>query len=225
MTNPTPAERDPARFNSAIRQLYAGGSNNTGVVTLRANQTTTVVNHQSCNPNSHISVMPITENALKAFLPTPKIYQATRVLSAASGNVAYTGLGFKPSFIQFQLAAIGGNIWGSIGQSDGVLNTSLTTQVGTTLSEYYQNTIAGFASDNASGSSNQQFTLASFDLDGFTLAWVKAGTPTATFNMTAICYPETGIRVSSRTTGSFTLTHSSNAAVDQTVTYSITGGA
>lgn len=103
MTSPTPGERDPARFNTAIRQLYAGGSNNTGKVTLRASQTTTVINHQSTNPNSHISWSPLTASALTA-------------------NLA-------------------------------------------------------------------------------------------------------GIRVSARTTGSFTLTHASNAAVDQTFTYSITGGA
>lgn len=66
MSNISPAERDPARFNAAIRQLYAGGSNNTGKVTLRASQTTTTVNHESCNPNSHINLMPLTASALTA---------------------------------------------------------------------------------------------------------------------------------------------------------------
>jgi hypothetical protein len=103
MSNLSPGERSAAKFNTSIRQLYAGGSNNTGTVTLRASQTTTVVPHQSCNPNSHISLMPTTANAQTAFLA--------------------------------------------------------------------------------------------------------------------------GIRVSARTTGSFTLTHASNAAVDQIFTYSITGGA
>lgn len=223
MTSPTPGERDPARFNAAIRQLYAGGSNNTGKVTLRANQVTTVVNHQSCNPNSHISIMPLTASALRAFLPTPKMLLTTRVLSAAAGNVAYTGLGFKPTFIQFQTGISGGSNWGSWGSSDGVNNNCLESSL--TLGVFYQGGMAGIQRDNAAGSNFQNFTIASFDSDGFTLAWAKTGTPTATAAITANCYPETGVRVISRTTGSFTLGHTSSAAVDQTLTYSITGGA
>lgn len=103
MTSPPPATRNIPDLTAAMRQLYLGGSNNTGTVTLRPSQTTTVIPHQACNPFSHISIMPLTANAQTAFLA--------------------------------------------------------------------------------------------------------------------------GIRVSARSTGSFTLTHASNAAVDQTFTYSVTGGA
>lgn len=226
MTSPTPAERDPARFNAAIRQLYKGGSNNTGMVTLRANQTTTVVNHQSCNPNSHISMMPLTAGALRALLPAPKMYLATRVLSLATGNVAYTGLGFKPTLILFQTGITGVAMWGSTGSGDGTNNECIEfNQTGGVI---FQANNAGIQRDNAGGTNFQSFTVASMDVDGFTLAWSKIGTPTATATINALCHPETGVsgvRVSARTTGSFTLTHASNAAVDQTFTYSITGGA
>lgn len=241
MTSPTPGERDPARFNAAIRQLYMGGSNNTGTVTLRANQTTTVVNHQSCNPNSHISVMPLTLSALNALIAPaapPKIIQLTRVMSVASGNVAYTGLGFKPTFIEFQCGISGGNPTASQGAADAVtgINTCLESVnfTGGPQSTFYQNGIAGIVRTDAALANYQFFTVASFDADGFTLAWTKNGTPVATMGISAFCTPATGpagggnvggVRVTSRTTGSFTLTHASNAAVDQTFTYSITGGA
>lgn len=223
MTSPTPGERDPARFNAAIRQLYMGGSNNTGTVTLRANQTTTTVNHQSCNPNSHISVMPLTESALKAFLPTPKMYLVTRVMSVAAGNVAYTGLGFKPTMIQFQNGIVGNNLWGSVGSSDGNNHECIEfNQAGGVI---FQANVAGIQRDDIAGANYQAYTVASMDADGFTLAWIKNNTPTLTVSINAVCTPETGVRVLSRTTGSFTLGHSSKADVDQTLTYSITGGA
>lgn len=228
MTNPTPAERDPAQFNSAIRQLYAGGSNNTGTVTLRQNQTTTVVNHQSCNPNSHISIMPLTENALIAFMPTPKILFFTRDLSLAAGIVAYTGFGFKPSFIKFQTGISGGGIWASQGQIDVRASGScLEFNGGTAPIIYFQGGLVLIQRDNPSGSNFQSVGPGgiSFDPDGFSLNWGKSGTPTAIASIMAECWPETGVRVSSRTTGSFTLTHSSINAAGQTITYSVTGGA
>lgn len=234
MTCPTPGERDPARFNTAIRQLYAGGSNNTGTVTLRANQTTTVVNHQSCNPNSHISLTPLTESGRKIIVLPPKLFSLTRVLSVASGSVAYTGLGFKPSFIQFQTGISGGATWMSFGQSDVASNSSqeLALNAGGTLGAFAQN-VAGIQRDNAAGSNWQSFVVTSFDADGFTLAWTKTGTPTATASVSATCFPDAsgagtlpaGLRISSRSTGSFTITHPSRADIDQTYTYSITGGA
>ncbi|HMH96296.1 MAG TPA: hypothetical protein VK577_06920 [Bradyrhizobium sp.] len=232
MTSPTPGERDPARLNSAIRQLYKGGSNNTGTVTLRANQTTTVVNHQSCNPNSHISLTPITESSRKIILPNPKILGVTRLLNAATANIAYTGLGFKPGFIQFNTGVSGGNTSGSIGTSDGVNNTCL--EISMPGNVFYQGGIAGIQRAAAAGADYQTFTVASFDADGFTLAWVKNGAAGAiSATVAASCHPDVsaagtlpaGLRISSRTTGSFTITHPSRADADQTYTYSITGGA
>ncbi len=236
MTSPTPAERDPARFNAAIRQLYAGGSNNTGKVTLRASQTTTVVNHQSCNPNSHISIMPLTASALTATealsTKAAKIITLTRVLSVASGTVAYVGVGFKPSAVQFTANAsgVGYSSWG--GGDDGVIHNCFNALLGVSpFSAALQTTVSIVTGDNTAGTNYQVAAISSMDTDGFTLSWTKVGTPTATANITALCFPESasstinGVRVSSRTTGSFTLTHPSNAATDQNFTYSITGGA
>jgi len=234
------ARADPLAVAAMVHVALASLQRGTAV-TLRANQTTTVVNHQSCNPNSHISVMPLTLNALNALIAPaapPKILQTTRVMTSASGNVAYTGLGFKPTFIEFQCGISGGNPCASQGAADAVtgINTCLESVnfTGGPQETFYQNGIAGIVRTDAALANYQFFTVASFDADGFTLAWTKNGTPVATMSISAFCTPATGpvgggnvggVRVSARTTGSFTLTHASNAAVDQTFTYSITGGA
>jgi hypothetical protein len=242
MTNLTPGDRDVSRFNAAIRQLYQGGLNNTGSVTLRASQTTTVVNHESVNPNSTISLMPMSRSALaaQAALPptivakTPKIIILSRVLSAASGNVSYTGVGFQPVLVEF-LAGVGGALgYMSTGNDDGTNHTAIGVLGGGTAAAY-QTAFSGLVGDNAAGTNFQKFLIATMDVDGFTLTWTKTGTPTATASITATCYPPAdtlspggsggGVYVSSRVTGSFTLTHPSNAAIDQTFAYSVLGGA
>jgi hypothetical protein len=236
MTNLSPGDTDVKKFNSAIRQLYAGGSNNTGTVTLRASQTTTVVNHESCNPKSHISLTPTTASAAAAMQPTtvltsftPKLLSFTRVLTAAGGNVAYTGVGFKPSLVQFMCGLPGGSdVFASIGQSDGTTNTCLSMAAGTEINFF---SAAGIMVDAISA--YQSFVIASMDSSGFTLTWSKTGSPTSTQNCTATCFPPAdaissaagGVEITARTTGSFTITHPSNAASDQTFTYSVTGGA
>lgn len=246
MTTLTPGDRDLARFNAAIRQLYLGGSNNTGKVTLRAGQTTTTVVHEGCNPNSHVSLMPLTASAVTAMLsdpplPTltafaPKIITATRVLSAANGNVSYTGVGFKPTVVEF-IAGISGSTVGHrtpYGFDDGTHHFSTTELLGATNSQTFQNIVSLLIGDDAAGGNFASAAIASMDVDGFTLTWTKNGTPTATATFAALCSPPapvintsagaSGVRVTARTTGSFTLTHPSSAAVDQTFTYSVTGG-
>jgi len=242
MTTLTPGDRDLGRFNAAIRQLYQGGSNNTGKVTLRSLQTTTVVNHESVNPNSHISIMPLTPDAIVAMLHlaiiayAPKIYTVTHALSSATGNYSFTGVGFKPVFAQCIAATTGSAGWTSVGMSDGTTQTCtgyLSTNggigsIGQLGGEF------GIVGDNALGTNYNVFDIFSFDSDGFTLGIVKTGSPTANGILTFTLFPPppvltapsptAGVYVSSRTTGSFTLTHPSNAAVDQTFTYSVTGG-
>ena len=232
MTSPAPGDRNISRNNSAVRQLYAGGSNNRGTVTLNANATTTIVKHESVNPNSHISLMPLTDSALKAMVRAigPKNLPLSRLLNAASGNVSYTGLGFKPSLIQFIAGIIGTSGFGSVGFADAV-NASCVEISGTAGLNglLFQATFPIII--RADSSDYQLASVVSFDADGFTLSWSKVGAPALiTASVLATCYPDTsvtgltGVRVSNRTTGSFTLTHASNPAVDQNFTFSATGG-
>ena len=99
-----------------------------------------------------------------------KIGTFTRVMNAANGDVAYTGVGFKPSHIIFLISVVAEDSW-SIGFDDGTLTYSMADRgVGTrmnvipTASIYY----------NDSGGSEDAF-VKTWDSDGFTLTWAKAG--------------------------------------------------
>lgn len=108
----------------------------------------------------------------------------SRVLSTASGNQSITGVGFKPKLIQFQTGVPGGT-WASMGQSDGSSNTCLEFNI---ANYFMQVAFAGVQRDNAGGSNLCTFTVASMDSDGFTIAWVKSGTPTATASINYTAY-------------------------------------
>ena len=123
------------------------------------------------------------------------ILSFTRVLSVASGNVAYTGLGFRPRLIQFQTGISGGSSWSSIGQANGSGSTvfnngcvEYANNPGGTNGTFFQGSIAGIQRDNAAGTNYQQFTVVALGSDGFTLSWVKNGSPTLTASINAICW-------------------------------------
>lgn len=101
----------------------------------------------------------------------------TRVLDTASGSVSYTGIGFRPTSIEFTGAVdtTPERFIGWCDASSGVRNRCMTTDA------------AGNSSSSAdcirlikTGAGNEQkAVLASFDADGFTLTWTKVGAPPA----------------------------------------------
>jgi hypothetical protein len=105
----------------------------------------------------------------------PKNYQVriTRDMSAASGSVSYTGVGFRPSCIY----AFGGSITDqtvSWAMSNGSLHgCQFTDNTGT-----WVNTTSFFLRIYQ-GANRQDCSFTSFDADGWTLNWTKVGTPAA----------------------------------------------
>jgi hypothetical protein len=109
----------------------------------------------------------------------------TRLMTAASGSVATTGLGFRPVGIRF---------WGGV--DAGVSNTDGYAVIGIGLQ---QRCLSTDSANNVLSSSNciqmirgagnkQEAVVTSFDADGFTLSWTKTGAPaaeTATINFEA----------------------------------------
>ncbi|GAJ01903.1 unnamed protein product, partial [marine sediment metagenome] len=99
----------------------------------------------------------------------------TRVLTVASGDVAYTGYGFRPTALLIFAAdtATGAASWG-VASSDKTYG--LTRQL------FDDNMSHGtFIVYLAISSGNSQSAiLKSFDADGFTLTWSKTGTPSGT---------------------------------------------
>jgi hypothetical protein len=99
-----------------------------------------------------------------------------RDVSTATGTQAITGVGFTPTSIEV-FAAIGGTVKASWGMSDGTTDKCI-----------YQNNIGGtdFISNQSQLirvitvdiSTMYTGTLDSFDADGFTISWTKAGSPT-----------------------------------------------
>jgi hypothetical protein len=113
-----------------------------------------------------------------------KIITATRIATDSSGNVAYTGVGFKPSKIHAIMSMnTNTNFW-----SHGFADSTKSGK-----------SIFGAGSGNVSNSSTlvcysnvsswaQNASVSSFDDDGFTLSWTLIGSPTAgTLQVTFLC--------------------------------------
>lgn len=112
----------------------------------------------------------------------------TRVVSAGDGNVAYTGIGFRPKFVQF-VYAMDNTISFGQGWIDG------------TNQSFRKNNRAGVADDISisqgfaisittldGGNTIQSASFVSFDSDGFTLDWAESGSPTGTLEVNFVAY-------------------------------------
>ena len=121
----------------------------------------------------------------ETFVPveTTKSISFTRVLSVASSSQVITGIGFMPRLVLFQ-AAVYNTVWASFGQASSTSQTYLESYIG--VGNYPFPTAAGIVRDGAAA--YQTFTVASFDDDGFTLAWLRYGSPTATATINANCF-------------------------------------
>ncbi len=125
--------------------------------------------------------------ALAAAGLTSKVISATRDMTAASGNVAYTGVGFIPTTI-LVLGQLGGDVngfWGFAGNSMAGAGLSVFNTSGA-----YTNVGSGVLFRVFSGTAATDFqsaSVASYDADGFTLAWTKTATPTGTANINFLC--------------------------------------
>ena len=105
------------------------------------------------------------------------ILNFTRDMTAASGNVSYTALGFKPSNIALIAALASGAAPTS---SVGFANASRASSI----SAIAANQMYGLANTpihlvETWNTAIQSAVLASLDTDGFTLTWTKTGSPSA----------------------------------------------
>jgi microcystin-dependent protein len=113
-----------------------------------------------------------------------KIITATRDASGATGSVAYTGVGFRPSAVECMMC-----VDGTLYQSKGVCDSSLTNRCHfqSAANTYYEVVNIVCYSNQASWA--QRGSITAFGDDGFTIGWIKDGTPTAgTLKLVFICY-------------------------------------
>lgn len=117
------------------------------------------------------------------FAPMPSVdklssksgIQHTRLMDAASGDVAYTGYGFLPTAL-VALANVDSAYGWSLGfvGSDGVSYSIFESTAGV-MSSYTR-----LLELRTASGVGQLGILKSYDADGFTITWTKAGSPTGT---------------------------------------------
>lgn len=115
---------------------------------------------------------------------TSKIITATRDMTAASGSVSYTGLDFTPTSIQC-FALINGTIYTSYGFADSsgigacmVVTAASTNSWAATLIDIF-----------SAAAAYQTAVVGTYDANvGFTLSWVKSGSPTGTATLYFLCF-------------------------------------
>lgn len=112
-----------------------------------------------------------------------KVITATRDMAAASGTVAYTGVGFVPTSIT-AFGIIQSSFSFGIGFADSAKAEQGIFQYGANVL-YTDPALISIAT----GAGTQQYcTVSSYDADGFSLAWTKQGSPTGTAELRFICY-------------------------------------
>ncbi len=110
-----------------------------------------------------------------------KVGTLTRDWTAASGNVSYTGVGFKPKAIAFiHMTNTGPSM--SVGFDDGTTAIEVADNDVTTPGTWASSTTKSISAIQAAGV-GQTANVASFDADGFTLAWTKVGSPSGTLQV------------------------------------------
>jgi len=120
-------------------------------------------------------------------LPLRVVGTLSRDMTAASGNVAYTGIGFRPSYILF-LAGVTATAAISIGFDDNINTERHLANLHEQTPDTWQVGGSSCINVRTASSAVQIAVISSFDSDGFTLTWTKfnsppAGTLTAQFTV------------------------------------------
>jgi microcystin-dependent protein len=111
-------------------------------------------------------------NAISGAGIAPKIGTLTRVQNSANADVAYTGVGFKPSAVIF-IAGVDTVPGISVGVDNGTNHYA-----GITATNSNFRPIGGYSIDREDYSSwSESGKILTMDSDGFTIRWEKGGTP------------------------------------------------
>lgn len=113
-----------------------------------------------------------------------KIIASTRDLTAVSGNVAYTGVGFQPTAI-IAFANVSGTSNTSWGMSDSSMTVRDINGIQSATVHYLNPNFIYLPVDVTN---NQSAVIASYDADGFTLTWTKTNSPTGTGTLAFLCF-------------------------------------
>jgi hypothetical protein len=109
--------------------------------------------------------------------PRSAIGTITRNMSAATGSVSFTGLGFKPKTLELFGSVDTGpeRFLGFVSAESGLVQRCINTDA----TGANRNSSHAVRLIRSSVGNEQQAVVTSMDADGFTLAWTKVGTPPA----------------------------------------------
>lgn len=111
-----------------------------------------------------------------------KVIVAERTNSDATGDVAYTGVGFTPTCITCNASVEG------ISQSVGICDSAKTQACKFVIGGAGYDADGDFIHGETTLSSARQVaTVKTLDADGFTLTWTKTGSPTGTTKCHFLC--------------------------------------
>jgi hypothetical protein len=112
-----------------------------------------------------------------------KVITVTRDMTAVTGDVAYTGVGFTPTSM-FASATAESTYSSLNGICDSAKNQKCVYQVGTGF--YDGSSLIDM--EQTLGTARQIGVLKSFNADGFTITWTKTGSPTGNAACKIICF-------------------------------------
>lgn len=113
-----------------------------------------------------------------------KVITATRDISAASGTVGYTGVGFQPTSI-IALANVDSTEIMGIGFSDSSGGNAGMEQAYTGTATHNASKLIGLTTASGAGQSG---TIHSYTADGFIIGWTKSGADTGSIKIAFLCY-------------------------------------
>jgi hypothetical protein len=105
-----------------------------------------------------------------------KVIEISRVMTVATGQVAYTGVGFKSKHLTFNGVISGAVRSRSLGMTDGSSDYCIYHNDASTT----DNETTALARLYTGVTTYQAASFVSFDADGFTIDWTKVGSPTGT---------------------------------------------
>jgi hypothetical protein len=186
----SPDEKDLYKIVFAIRQLQEGRSN------ISAANATAALNpfvgdSGSGGTKGLVPAPAAGDAAAQKFLSAGggwgratqfKVGTFTKNMTDASGNQAFTGVGFKPKAVVF-FAGVNAGMGDSKGVDDGTTSGYAADDYADVAGGQAAGTGASIVIVPATGKSYVG-KIASMDADGFTIAWTRTSTPTGTINVT-----------------------------------------
>lgn len=112
-----------------------------------------------------------------------KVITATRNMTAATGDVAYTGVGFTPTSLM-----VIANIEAVVAQSIGISDSAKTVRNMFQQNNSTYSSGAQVAFLISTAGNYQSAIVKTYDADGFTLTWTKTGSPTGTGYISFLCF-------------------------------------